>query len=160
MVRAEWLARLVHLGPWAIVLLGLSAGVYQPIGPDILVLSSALVGLSPWQAAALAFLSTCGGGMLGYAVGCGLLQSLLKGLLTRRAREVERARHWLTRWGHWFVLLAGISPIPLTQVAWAAGLLRMPLPRFLLAMAGGLLPRFGLEALLSRQLLQWLGAPP
>jgi membrane protein YqaA with SNARE-associated domain len=154
--RSHLLHRLTPLGPWAIVILGLSAGVYQPVGPDVLVISSALIGMKPHWAAALAFVSTCAGSLLGYGIGAGLFKPLLRGLFARRKTTLERAQIWLRRWGFWFVALAGVSPIPLTQVAWAAGFLRMPCLRFLLGVMAGLLPRFGIEALFAKELARYL----
>ena len=143
------------LGPWAIVLLGLSAAVYQPLGPDIFVVASATVGLSTWLAAFLAIFSTAGGGALGYAIGRGVFGSIFKRILERKEQAVQKAEHWLSRRGLWVVAIAGISPIPLTQVAWAAGLLRMNFTIFVGGLFLGLVPRFLLEVLFSNFIQRW-----
>ncbi len=155
--RSALQAALVELGPWAIVVLGLSAGVYQPLGPDVFVISSSLIGIPSGQAAVLAALATAGGASFGYALGAGLLGPVLGSLLRRRAAAVAKVRTWLARRGLWVVALAGFSPVPLTQVSWAAGGLRMPFSRFVAGLFLGLVPRFFLEAVFAGVLRRWLG---
>ncbi len=70
--RASFRVSLVCLGPWALVVLGLSAAVYQPLEPDVFVVALASVGLSPRLAVLLAIFSTGAGGVVGYAIGRGL----------------------------------------------------------------------------------------
>jgi len=154
--RALVKSTLAGLGPWAIVLLGLSAGVYQPLGPDVFVVSSSLLGIRAGSAAVLATLATALGASFGYALGAGLLGRLLRGLLQKKADTVARVKDWLVARGIWVVALAGFSPVPLTQVSWAAGLLRMPFSRFLGGLFLGLVPRFGLEALFAGLLRRWV----
>jgi len=145
--KAALRGSLATLGPWAIVVLGLSAGIYQPLGPDVFVVVSASVGLSPGLAAMMAVLSTGIGGSLGYAIGRGLFGSIFKRILKRKKQTVQKAAHWLSRRGLWVVAIAGVSPIPLTQVAWAAGLLRMNFTIFVGGLFLGLVPRFLLTQL-------------
>ncbi|RKY51436.1 MAG: hypothetical protein DRP89_09015 [Candidatus Neomarinimicrobiota bacterium] len=151
---------LATLGPWAIVVLGLSAAVYQPLGPDLFVVVSTSVGLSPWLAALLAVFSTAGGGVLGYAIGRGLFGSIFKRILERKEQAIRKAEDWLSRRGLWVIAIAGISPIPLTQVTWAAGLLRMNFAIFVGGLFLGLVPRFLLEALFSNLIQCWFSHFP
>jgi len=46
-------------------------------------------------------------------------------VLVRKEHALKKAARWLSRSGLWVVAIAEVSSIPLTQVAWAAGLLRM-----------------------------------
>ena len=154
--RAALKSALARLGPWAIVLLGLSAGVYQPLGPDVFVVSSSLLGIRAGYAATLAVFATALGGTLGYALGAGLFGPLFRSLLSKKAAAVAKVQNWLAARGLWVVALAGFSPLPLTQVSWAAGMLRMPLSRFLTGLLLGLIPRFGLEAVFAGLLRRWL----
>ena len=149
---------LAALGPFAIVLLGLSSAVYQPLGPDVFVVAASPLGISPALAALLAVFSTTVGSAGGYLVGRGALRSLLSPLLRRHQDAVARAADWLRRRGVWVAAVAGLTPIPLTQVAWAAGVVRMPLLRFLLGVLLGVSLRFGLEAAFSNVLAGWLHA--
>ena len=153
--EASFRVSLASLGPWAIVVLGLSAGVYQPLGPDVFVVASASVGLSPWLAAILAIFSTGAGGIVGYAIGRGLFGSIFQWILKRKKQTIQKASRWLSHHGLWVVAIGGISPIPLTQVAWAAGLLRMNFAIFTGGLFLGLVPRFLLEALFSGLIQRW-----
>jgi membrane protein YqaA with SNARE-associated domain len=140
---------LAGLGPWAVVVLGLAVAVYQPVGPDVFVLTAPAFGWSPLGMALLAILATAAGSCLGYGIGRGLWRRLLGPWLARRAGRLERAQAWVARRGAWVVALAAVSPIPLTQVCWAAGTLRMPWLRFLGGLFLGLVPRFLVEAALA-----------
>lgn len=144
---------------FAIIILCLLVGLYQPIGPDLLIIMRGLSGYETYSSALIAICFTMLGAGLAYFVARIWGRRCLLGLLKRRARAIEKATILYRRYGSWFVFISAIGPIPLTYAIWVSGLLGMPARRFFPLVAIGLVPRFLAEAILVSlfpDLARWL----
>jgi membrane protein YqaA with SNARE-associated domain len=123
---------------------------FFPIPPDVMLAPMALA--QPQQAWRLALLTTAAsviGGMLGYAIGFFLFDSIAPWLQeTRYWAKYLLAESWFGEWGVWAVFVAGFSPIPYKVFTIAAGALQMLFMPFVLASLVGRGARFFLVALL------------
>ncbi|TVR32403.1 MAG: hypothetical protein EA404_07685 [Spirochaetaceae bacterium] len=70
------------------------------------------------------------GGLCGYGIGRNLYR--LRFVQRTVAGYRRRGEHIIERYGVWGVVLAGVTPIPFSTVAWIAGMVRMPPGIFLL----------------------------
>lgn len=133
---------------FAIIVLSLLVGFYQPIGPDILIIMRGLSGYETYSSALIAICFTMLGAGLAYLVVRIWARRCLLSLLKRRAQAIEKATNLYRRFGSWFVFISAIGPIPLTYAIWVSALLGMPARRFFPLVAVGLVPRFLAEAAL------------
>ncbi len=119
--------------------LSLTEATVFPVPPDVML---APMVLAERQAAwRLAFLTTSAsvlGGLIGYLIGLLAIEAVMP--LIERAGYVDAydaAVNAFERFGVWFVILAGFSPIPFKVITIAAGALGMPVLGFLIgAMIG------------------------
>lgn len=122
----SWTMRLAE-GPHALfALIGISfaESSFFPVPPDILLIPMALAQrqrafiLALWCTAASVM-----GGMLGYAIGSLLYESLGKWIIHVYGYEqgVESFRETYAAWGAWIILLKGLTPIPYKLVTIASG---------------------------------------
>lgn len=142
------LTLLAKYGYWGILGLSLSVAIYQPIAPDIFILGQGGLGFNCYLSALIAI----GGTFLGVTVGYWLGKHLGLFFLTRvfriREKYLAKGERLFARYGQWGVLAATLSPIPLREVSWLAGIFGMPFCPYLLAMFAGLTIRyFGLAFL-------------
>lgn len=127
-------------GYWGILSLGLSVAVYQPMAPDLFLAMGLPLGMDPYLALSVAVAGTLAGSAGGYALGTYLGRKMLS--VVKLKKYVERAEDLFRKYGTLGVALAAISPVPLRETSWLAGTFRMPLGRFLLAVAIGIVPRY------------------
>jgi len=147
---------IIKFGYVGLFLLGLSIAIYQPVAPDFFIIGLGGIGLSPFIAAAVAFLGTVIGASLGYAVGRWLEKKVLIKIIHRWQDKFDKAKVLFRKYGVWAVLIAAISPLPLSQVSWLAGMSRLSFVKFSLTMCAGLIPRYFGEAIFANQLRNWL----
>jgi membrane protein YqaA with SNARE-associated domain len=133
-------------GDWAIVGLSAAVAVYHPIGPDLLIVLVGLAGGHVFRSAGLAALFTLLGSLAGYFLARGLGARLVPLIFRRRMEAFERFRRVFARYGVWLVVLSAFGPVPLTYACWLAGLSRLRVRTFILAVVAGMLPRFFGEA--------------
>lgn len=123
---------------------------FFPIPPDIMLVPMSLA--QPKRAFRLALLTTIFsvlGGMLGYAIGFFMFDSISPWLQkTHYWGKYLLAENWFKEWGFWAVFVAGFSPIPYKVFTLAAGVLQMFFLPFVLASIIGRGTRFFLVALL------------
>jgi len=102
-----------------------------------------------WRLAALCTLASVAGGFLGYAIGSWAFHWIEPWLMESSYRDAfDSAINSFDRWGFWFILVAGFSPIPYKVFTISAGVAGMPLLPFLLGSMIGRGGRFFLEALI------------
>lgn len=105
-----------------------------PIPPDVMLIPMVLAERNAaWRLALLTTLSSVLGGLAGYLVGwlgMDLVQPLIERLGYMEAYGL--AMEAFNRWGLWFVMLAGFTPIPFKMITLAAGALGAPLAGFVL----------------------------
>ncbi|MGY6631872.1 MAG: YqaA family protein [Wenzhouxiangella sp.] len=122
--------------------------VIFPIPPDVMLAPMVLAERQrAWRLALKTTLASVAGGLIGYLLGWLALEMILPwieraGYLPAYEQAVEAFR----RFGVWFVILAGFSPIPFKVITVAAGALGMSLPAFILGSVIGRGSRFFMVA--------------
>lgn len=123
-----------------------------PIPPDVMLAPMCLA--RPQKAfwyAALTTVTSVLGGLLGYLVGRLAFASIEGWLMgSSWAPAFEQAVAAFDRYGFWYILLAGFSPIPYKVFTISAGVVGMPVAPFLLGSVAGRGGRFFLVAGLIR----------
>jgi len=87
-----------------------------------------------WLYALVCTLTSVAGGLLGYAIGSLLYDSLGQWLISlyHLGDKVEIFRDQYAKWGAWVILLKGMTPIPYKLVTITSGFARYSLPLFVL----------------------------
>jgi membrane protein YqaA with SNARE-associated domain len=136
-----------YLGVFALVLLS-SATVVLP-SPAVGVALVAGRTLDPWLVGLLSGVGAGLGEITGYLVGRGGSE------LALRSRHYARVERWVERWGTLTIFVMAVIPTPVMDLAGiAAGALRMPFRRFLLACLLGKTVRFVAVAWIGATLLR------
>src|ERR1700710_1792956 len=124
--------------PYAAWLMGaisfLESSIF-PIPPDTMLIPMALA--RPDRAyffATVCTITSVAGGVLGYAIGYFLYESLGLWLLTLYGygSKVEAFREAYAQWGTWIILFKGMTPIPYKIVTIASGFAGYPVVPFVL----------------------------
>lgn len=124
-----------------------------PIPPDAMIVPMVLARPErAWRIAAVATVASVLGGLLGYAIGYFLYETLGRWIiefygLTEKAHQFKLA---YAEWGLWIVLVAGLTPIPYKVITIASGLAAYDIVLFTLASIASRGPRFFLVAILMR----------
>jgi membrane protein YqaA with SNARE-associated domain len=147
---------IIKFGYFGLFLLGLSIAIYQPVAPDFFIIGFSGIGLNAYWAATIAFIGTVIGAILGYGVGRWLEKVILIKLIRKWQNRFDRGKVLFRKYGVWAVLIAAVSPLPLSQISWLAGMSRMSLVKFSLTICAGLIPRYFGEAIFANQLKDWL----
>ncbi|MCK5728637.1 MAG: DedA family protein [Methylococcales bacterium] len=123
---------------------------FFPIPPDVMLAPMSLS--QPKKAFNFALLTTIAsvlGGILGYAIGYFLFDSIELWLQsTHYWNKYLQAETWFADWGFWAVFIAGFSPIPYKVFTIAAGALQMLFLPFVAASLVGRGARFFMVAML------------
>ena len=109
---------------WLMGALAFAESSVFPIPPDVMLIPMSLA--RPRRAFAFATLCTLtsvAGGLLGYAIGALLYDSVGQWLihLYGYGNKVELFREQYARWGTWIIILKGLTPIPYKIVTITAG---------------------------------------
>ncbi len=125
---------------------------FFPIPPDVMLAPMCLA--RPKRAfwyATLTTVTSVLGGLVGYLIGRLAFSSIEAWLVTSAyAPAFEQAVASFDRYGFWYVLLAGFSPIPYKVFTVSAGVVGMPVLPFLAGSVAGRGGRFFLVATLLR----------
>jgi membrane protein YqaA with SNARE-associated domain len=140
--------------PYALWLLGaisFAESSFFPIPPDIMLIPMALA--HPKRAYTYALICTIAsvaGGVLGYAIGALLYDSVGAWLISLYGygNKVEQFRAAYAQWGAWIILLKGLTPIPYKIVTIASGFAAYNLGLFILFSIITRGARFFIEAFL------------
>ena len=129
--------------------LSFAESTFFPIPPDVMLIPMMLA--RPKKIWHLAFLCTTAsvlGGLAGYLIGA-LAFPAIQPLLVKFAYQEAylQALDAFDRWGFWFILAAGFSPIPYKVFTLSAGVIGMPILPFLAGSIVGRGGRFYLEAM-------------
>lgn len=127
---------------------------FFPIPPDVMLAPMTLAQPQRWwRLALLTTVTSVLGGLLGYAIGLGMMEAARPWLESAGYMEgFVKATAWFNAWGFWAMFLAGFTPIPFKVFTIAAGSVNMALPVFVLGATVGRGLRFGLVAGLVRLL--------
>lgn len=159
--------------PHALWLMGLVSFVessFFPIPPDVMLIPMSLARpRKAWAYATLCTLTSVAGGVLGYAIGALLYDSIGHWLISLYGLgdRVEAFREGYARWGSLIILLKGITPIPYKLVTITSGFAGYNLGLFVVFsfvargmrfyLAAFLLSRYGEQAreIIERRLGLW-----
>lgn len=124
-----------YLGVFLLVLLA-SATIVLP-SPALGVALLASKTLDPWLVGLLSGIGAGLGEITGYLTGRGGSE------IAQRSRHYARVERWVARWGMLTIFIMAFIPTPVMDLAGiAAGVLRMPFERFLIACVAGKTLRF------------------
>jgi membrane protein YqaA with SNARE-associated domain len=120
---------------WIMGIVSFIESSFFPIPPDVMLIPMSLA--RPDRAyfyAALCTVASVAGGVLGYAIGYFLYESLGLWLmqLYGYGDKVEAFRQAYAQWGFWIILLKGVTPIPYKIVTIASGFASYPILPFIL----------------------------
>lgn len=143
---------------WGLAGVSFAESSLFPIPPDVLLIPMVLANRrKAWEIAAICTVASVLGGVLGYAIGALLYDTV--GLwvvnLYHLQDKVEAFRQSYAEWGMWIILLAGFTPIPYKVFTIASGLAGYDLLLFIVLSAIGRGGRFFLIA----ALLYFYGEP-
>lgn len=137
---AQWAADIMAaFGPFGLAFLLLVENLFPPIPSEVILpLAGFLVGRGE-----LGFVSALAGSTTGSLAGALVLYALGRRggrplvlrhgrLLRVTERDLERAEGWFDRYGDWIVLLGRVVPLARSVVSIPAGVLEMPLWKFML----------------------------
>ncbi len=142
--------------PWALAAVAFAESSFFIVPPDVMLAPMALA--RPERAFRYAFICTLGsvaGGMLGYAIGHLLFDSVGMWILNLYGygEKVELVKEAYAKWGAMLILLKGLTPIPFKLVTIVSGALDYNFPLFVILsfitrgarffLLAGLLNRFG-----------------
>ncbi len=121
---------------WWLNLIAFAESSVFPIPPDPLLIAMILNKReSAWTLAAMCTLSSVVGGLLGYAIGYGLYETVGVAIAHTYGMEQKlvNLQDQFQRWGFWIVALKGLTPIPYKIVTIASGIAGLNLGTFICA---------------------------
>ncbi len=131
---------------------------FFPIPPDILLAPMALAEpRRAWRFALIATIASVLGGILGYAIGALLYDTVGQWLihLYGYGSRMEALKQTYAQWGWLVILVKGVTPIPYKLVTITSGLLAYNFPLFV---ALSIVTR-GARFFLVAGILNWFGEP-
>jgi membrane protein YqaA with SNARE-associated domain len=110
---------------------------FFPVPPDLLLIPMVLADRKrALLVAAICTLGSVMGGMLGYAIGSLLFDSVGKWLISiYGSGDLDAFRAAYAKWGQWIILFQGLTPIPYKIVTIATGFAGFPFAIFVLMSA-------------------------
>ena len=139
---------------WALALIAFAESSFFPVPPDVILVPMSLA--KPHKAlhyAAICTLASVLGGIVGYAIGALLYDTVGRWLidLYGYGARIESLREFYARWGWAVILIKGLTPIPYKLVTIVSGLLGYSFPLFVvLSIITRGLRFFFLAAILNR----------
>lgn len=149
----DWMLRLASrpAAPYALGAVSFAESSFFPVPPDVMLVPMALARPDrAWFYAGLCTVTSVLGGLVGYAIGALLYDSVGAWLFRLYGLETgaDAFRTAYAQYGHWIILLKGLTPIPFKLVTITSGFAGYDLVWFTvlsIVTRGG---RFGLVALL------------
>lgn len=133
----QWTIQLSH-GPHAeaaLAAVAFAESSFFPVPPDVILLPMSLAKpAKAWRYAAICTLASVAGGALGYAIGALLYDTVGHWLIHLYGYEEKMVamREFYAKWGAFFILLKGLTPIPFKLVTIFSGLFAYNFPLFIL----------------------------
>ncbi len=129
-----------------------AAATVFPLQSEAALVALLLGGAYPvWLLVAVASVGNVLGSVVNWGLGRGLERFRDRRWFPASPAALERAQQWYRRWGHWS-LMASWAPIIGDPLTVAAGVMREPLPRFLLIVT---LAKTGRYVTLAALTLAW-----
>ena len=144
--------------PRALAIVSFTESSFFPIPPDVLLVPMVLANRErAWFYAGLCTAASVLGGLLGYAIGYFLFETIGRWVIDLYGlqKAFEAFRDSYAQWGLWIILIKGLTPIPFKIVTIASGAAHFDLVVFVLAAAITRAARFFLVAALIHR----FGAP-
>ncbi|MFM9849695.1 MAG: YqaA family protein [Hyphomicrobiaceae bacterium] len=128
-----------------------AAATVLPMQSEAVLVGLLLADYSPWLLITVASVGNVLGSMINWLLGRGIERFREWSWFPARKSQLERAHRWYRRYGKWSLLLswAPIIGDPLTLIA---GVLREPLPTFLILVA---IAKIGRYLILAAITLNW-----
>src|SRR3954471_8209677 len=122
----EWTLSLAAkpAAPYALGAISFAESSFFPVPPDVMLVPMALARPDRvWLYALVTTLASVAGGLLGYAIGALLYDSVGQWLfrLYGLTESAETFRAAYAHYGHWVILLKGLTPIPYKLVTITSG---------------------------------------
>ncbi len=120
---------------WALFAVSFAESSFFPIAPDVMLIPMVLADRRrAFLLAAWCTLASVLGGLLGYAIGALLFDSLGQWLISAYGygESLEAFRAFYAEWGAWVILIKGLTPIPYKLVTIASGFAGYSIPLFVL----------------------------
>jgi membrane protein YqaA with SNARE-associated domain len=109
---------------WTMGAMSFAESSVFPIPPDVMLIPMSLAHPKrAWYYATVCTLASVAGGLVGYAIGALLYESVGQWLINLYgyADRVESFRAAYAEWGAWIILLKGLTPIPYKVVTITSG---------------------------------------
>jgi membrane protein YqaA with SNARE-associated domain len=144
--------------PYALFGIALAESSVFPIPPDVMLIPMVIANpRKAWVYAAICTAGSVIGGILGYAIGYFLYETLGQWVISTYglAAQFEAYRAAYQEWGLWIILIKGLTPIPYKLVTIASGAAAF---NFWVFIAASIVTR-GARFFLVAALLYWFGEP-
>ncbi|WP_371347856.1 YqaA family protein [Ancylobacter sp. IITR112] len=142
--------------PWALAGVSFAESSFFPVPPDVMLVPMCLARPArAWWYATVCTLASVIGGLFGYAIGALLYDSLGLFLiqLYGYGAKVDAFTEAYQRYGHWIILIKGLTPIPYKVVTITSGFAHYSLFWFVVL---SVITR-GLRFFMVAGLLYWIG---
>jgi membrane protein YqaA with SNARE-associated domain len=142
----------------ALLIVSFVESSFFPIPPDVLLIPMILARpREAWRLAAWCTLSSVAGGVLGYAIGYFLFDTVGRLVLEfyHAMDRYDALKAGFDEWGVWIIILKGMTPIPYKLITIASGVAQFDFWAFIAASIVSRSIRFFLVA----ALLWWFGDP-
>jgi membrane protein YqaA with SNARE-associated domain len=109
---------------WTMGAVSFAESSFSPVPPDVMLIPMSLAcPHRAWIYATVCTLTSVAGGLVGYAIGAALFDSIGHWLIQfyGYAGKVEAFRHAYAHYGAWIILLKGLTPIPYKVVTITSG---------------------------------------
>jgi membrane protein YqaA with SNARE-associated domain len=109
---------------WGLAGVSFAESSFFPIPPDVLLVPMVLANRDKaFQLAGICTIASVLGGLLGYAIGALLYDSVGAWVMNLYGYtdKLEQFRHSYVEWGAWIILIKGLTPIPYKIVTIASG---------------------------------------
>ena len=110
--------------PYALGAVSFAESSFFPVPPDVMLVPMMLARPDKaWSYALICTVTSVLGGILGYVIGLALYDSIGSWLfrLYGLTEGAEAFRHGFAEYGHWVILLKGLTPIPYKLVTITSG---------------------------------------
>ena len=148
--------------PYALWIMGavsFAESSFFPVPPDVMLIPMSLARPNKaWLYALVCTITSVAGGVLGYAIGAILYDSVGQWLiqLYGYGDKVEQFRAAYAEWGAWIILLKGLTPIPYKIVTITSGFANYNLLLFVLFSVIARGGRFFIVAILMNRYGEWI----
>ena len=121
---------------WALLAVSFAESSFFPIPPDILLIPMILARpRQAWRLAAYCMLASVLGGLVGYAIGYFLFDTIGRPILEfyHAMDRYDALKAGFDQWGVWIIILKGMTPIPYKLITIASGVAHFDLGLFIAA---------------------------